>query len=57
VRGAGATDVKVYSVAGTLIAKASGNGVVSVATGRYCGPVVVKATSGATSITKKLVVE
>ena len=57
VRGAGATDVKVYSVAGTLIAKASGNGAVSVAIGRYCGPVVVKATSGATSITKKLVVE
>ena len=56
-KGNGNTSVKVYTLAGVLIAEAEGNGTVAASLGGYHGAVVVKAVSGATSATKKFIAE
>ena len=57
VKGNGETSVQVYTVAGVLVGQTTGNGTVTVPTKGYHGAVIVKATSGNTTTTKKVVVE
>ncbi len=57
VKGVGETTAQVYTVAGMLLGTATSNGVVNVPTKGYHGAVIVKATCGNTSATKKIVVD
>ena len=57
VKGVGETAAQVYTVAGMQLGKANANGTVTVPVKGYHGAVIVKATCGNTTVTKKIVVE
>ena len=53
----GEASVSLYSAAGALLNAASGNGSVKVSANGYRGAVIVKATSGNATVTKKVMLK
>lgn len=50
----GETTAQLYSITGTMLASAKGNGTIKLSTNGYRGTVIVKATNGSNTVVKKI---